>query len=573
MARNEIKIRLSTTGKGKTEREIKGVNKSITNLAKSALTLAAAYKGVTFALESVKLAGKLKDLETAHKNLAKAQGLNAKAMIEGMQKATRGTVSELDLLQQANNALLLGLPVTEKDMANLADAGRRLGRAMGIDAAMGLESLVVGIGRGSKLWLDNLGIIVDTDRAYKDHAASIGKQASELTDAEKKLAFYNETMKSVDTKMKQLGTDQETITDKIERASVAWENIKTTIGEVLALPIAKTFEAATKRLEDFKTTTEETVPFIDRLQADIKKAPNPVKDLAKAFIEFIRPAKEAKEIFKGFVGPLPKIVTPEDIDTIKELTEEQKKIKEIQDKILQGQADRLIAEQALLDLKIQGLVPWEAGEQAQNAINRGLGNELEIRGLSLKFMQKQIVQEKLLLKARKDVNLELKETRGLFFDISQMQIENINAARRYAQELTRGVVLFQGMDEFAKSVVRSLTRMAQQLAQRVFAGLLGGVFGFVASGGNPLGFAAGFKSAGNFQEGGRPPVGRVSIVGERGPEPFIPDRPGTILPTEALGGNTLNVYVQGAFVGDIDQFAEEIANRSDQNFNRIKVNA
>ena len=39
-----------------------------------------------------------------------------------------------------------------------------------------------------------------------------------------------------------------------------------------------------------------------------------------------------------------------------------------------------------------------------------------------------------------------------------------------------------------------------------------------------------------FANGGRPPVGRPSVVGERGPELFVPDRAGTIVPNHQLGG-------------------------------------
>lgn len=41
---------------------------------------------------------------------------------------------------------------------------------------------------------------------------------------------------------------------------------------------------------------------------------------------------------------------------------------------------------------------------------------------------------------------------------------------------------------------------------------------------------------GFFADGGRPPVGRPSIVGEEGPELFVPDSAGTIVPNHALGG-------------------------------------
>lgn len=47
-------------------------------------------------------------------------------------------------------------------------------------------------------------------------------------------------------------------------------------------------------------------------------------------------------------------------------------------------------------------------------------------------------------------------------------------------------------------------------------------------------FAAGFIG-GMFAEGGRPPVGVPSLVGEKGPELFVPDTAGTIIPNSALG--------------------------------------
>jgi len=44
-----------------------------------------------------------------------------------------------------------------------------------------------------------------------------------------------------------------------------------------------------------------------------------------------------------------------------------------------------------------------------------------------------------------------------------------------------------------------------------------------------------------FASGGRPPVGRPSIVGERGAELFVPDSAGKIIPNNQLGGQTINV--------------------------------
>ena len=64
-----------------------------------------------------------------------------------------------------------------------------------------------------------------------------------------------------------------------------------------------------------------------------------------------------------------------------------------------------------------------------------------------------------------------------------------------------------------------------------------------------------------FANGGRPPVGRPSIVGERGPELFVPDSAGTIVPNHQLGGGTsvvVNVDASGTSVEGDSNDAEQL---------------
>ena len=64
-----------------------------------------------------------------------------------------------------------------------------------------------------------------------------------------------------------------------------------------------------------------------------------------------------------------------------------------------------------------------------------------------------------------------------------------------------------------------------------------------------------------FANGGRPPVGRPSIVGEKGPELFVPDRSGTIIPNNQLGGSTnvvVNVDASGSNVEGDEQQSREL---------------
>jgi hypothetical protein len=59
---------------------------------------------------------------------------------------------------------------------------------------------------------------------------------------------------------------------------------------------------------------------------------------------------------------------------------------------------------------------------------------------------------------------------------------------------------------------------------------------------NLIKLQGGWGTIAGFAGGGDPPVGRISMVGERGPELFVPKQAGTIIPNDALGGsNVINI--------------------------------
>ena len=63
----------------------------------------------------------------------------------------------------------------------------------------------------------------------------------------------------------------------------------------------------------------------------------------------------------------------------------------------------------------------------------------------------------------------------------------------------------------------------------LFGSLFGGFGGGGGGGFGPTPLTSGMSF---FADGGRPPLGEVSIVGERGPELFVPSSPGTIVSNE-----------------------------------------
>lgn len=175
-------------------------------------------------VEAASNGAKLTQLSGSFERLSKSVNQTASVMLSTMRTATKGLVSDLDLMQSANKAILLGLPVTAQEMGTLAQTALVLGRAMGLDATTALNDLVTALGRSSPLILDNLGLTVKLGEANENFARSIGKSANDLTDAERKLAFYRAAMDAARRKVDELGEAQLGAIDQLKRLGVELEN-------------------------------------------------------------------------------------------------------------------------------------------------------------------------------------------------------------------------------------------------------------------------------------------------------------------------------------------------------------
>ena len=148
--------------------------------------------------------------------------------LKSLRSATKGTVADVDLLTTANNALALGLPVER--MNELFESARIVGNVMGRTTLQAVQDLSTGIGRQSRLILDNLGIIVNTEQAYREFAATLGKTASALTETERKTAFAEAAMAALNEKAELLsGSVSETQTN-LERWNATVKNTTAFLG-------------------------------------------------------------------------------------------------------------------------------------------------------------------------------------------------------------------------------------------------------------------------------------------------------------------------------------------------------
>ena len=133
-----------------------------------------------------------------------------------------------------------------------------------------------------------------------------------------------------------------------------------------------------------------------------------------------------------------------------------------------------------------------------------------------------------------------------------------------------------GAQSFGQAMSNVLNRIRDKIIESQIEKLLGGFgenFGKSASGGGGKGIGGflGKILGGFFANGGRPPVGKAAVVGEKGPELFVPRVAGTIIPNSGIGGGgggttnnmiTVNVDASGTSVqgngSDADQLGQLI---------------
>ena len=193
----------------------------------------------------------------------------------------------------------------------------------------------------------------------------------------------------------------------------------------------------------------------------------------------------------------------------------------------------------------KNLTDSNASLQKNNIVSKELTEEARIRKeheLAIKELEAEFEGDKLKeLKELQDINTEEK-LRGLIIkDNAEKAKELNNAFKKVGEDIGSGITdalvgAVQGtrsLGEAAKSILNDISSSLLRIGiNAAMSGLFGGT-GF----GKFLGFA----------NGGRPPVGKASIVGEKGPELFIPKTSGTIIPNDRIsgagGGVTNNIVV------------------------------
>ena len=245
-----VEIKISTKGANSSDRELskvgksfdrlkgkaKGVGSSINNLKKSFFTLqnAAIVTGGILAAKVgfnlVETGAGIEVQRKAFRNLAISMGADGDTIVKELREVSKETVSTTELIGSASRAMLLG--IQPEKLTKLMEIARAASKATGDTISKSFDDITLGIGRNSKMILDNLGIIIRVDEANQKYAETLGKSSAELTDTEKKQAFLNATLEAGQVIINNVGKDSLSTRDKLDRFKVKIAETKEQIASI-----------------------------------------------------------------------------------------------------------------------------------------------------------------------------------------------------------------------------------------------------------------------------------------------------------------------------------------------------
>jgi len=242
----------------------KGVS-NFSKMATAAIAGFAAYGSYRLA----EMGAQFSQVDRAFREMAKNMGANANVLLKDLERMSAGTVSQLDLMSAANRAMIFNIPIDK--ISELMEIARAAATAMGQDVSFMFDSIVTGIGRASPKIIDNLGIIMKAEDAYKAMAEQMGKTADELTATEKSMAVLNEVLDKGRDLIERVGTAGRELTDAevFQQLKAQMENVSAELGRALlpmmkslleiAMPLIEIIKVLAQRFQELPESTQKLI--------------------------------------------------------------------------------------------------------------------------------------------------------------------------------------------------------------------------------------------------------------------------------------------------------------------------
>jgi hypothetical protein len=265
---------------------LRGLNTSLGSLSIGAVAGAGAIgalsaKMIEFTGASIEAFASAERLGFATDGLSKRINETGESLTKSIIDASGGTVDALTAMEAANKALSFGIINSREDMEVLVKTAKVLGPALGQSVAKALDDVTIGLGRNSKLILDNLGIIVDAKEAQEAYAEKLGVTTKALTDEQKTLAFREEALRKMLLLTEQIGEQEEGLANKTERASAAFTNLKIAVGDLINLPAGAFLDNAEESISRITTGVQAWIDITRGLGPALARSSGILRETSK----------------------------------------------------------------------------------------------------------------------------------------------------------------------------------------------------------------------------------------------------------------------------------------------------
>lgn len=176
-------------------------------------------------------AAKAEQEKRSFESLAASYGASGSQIISSLKEISRGTVDTMTLIRSAGTAMMMG--IKPDDTIQLMKIAAATAKMTGQTTVQAFADISLAVGRQSRMILDNLGIIIDEEKAYDGYKAKLNIVGRELTETEKKQAFMNATLTAGKDLMARMGDQATTQADKFQRFTATMENLKVAVGSGL----------------------------------------------------------------------------------------------------------------------------------------------------------------------------------------------------------------------------------------------------------------------------------------------------------------------------------------------------
>lgn len=209
---------------GKTD-SVSDLGKAFVSVGTVAGVAAAAVLAVKTAIDLSEEAEHIKQVNKSFESLAENAGLAADVIKSQLIKATKGLADDTEVLQAANRAII-EMGGNAAKIPETMELARKYTAAFGGELIQNFEGINHALATGSERMLRQYGITVDTDKAQREYAKSLGIGVQFLTDAGKKQAVMNEALEEAKKKFAGVDESISQTTQNMKKMSVSLSEIK-----------------------------------------------------------------------------------------------------------------------------------------------------------------------------------------------------------------------------------------------------------------------------------------------------------------------------------------------------------